>query len=95
MIHGGKSAAMDATLDFVFGNKGQVAEEIKPVSPLEELQGVREPTSIEEMQQEKNIEDTKQELSQSEGIAPQTQQAEQQETIIKRLRRFLGSIFGQ
>lgn len=93
-IHGGTSSGMNDTLDFLFGKKGNIPQQQEPVSPLEELQGIREPTSIQELQQEKVIEDTREQLSQDEGIAPNTQQAEQQETIIRRLRRFLGSIFG-
>ena len=96
-LHGGWSASMEATLDFVFGKTGDtpIVENPIQVSPLEELQGIKEPTNVQEMQQERDVEEIKQELKQSEGQAPAiTPQVEQQQTIIRRLRNYISRIFG-
>ncbi len=95
-IHGGKSSGMDSALDFIFGNTGNLPEfiELQPVTPLESLQGVREPTTLQEVQQEREVEEVKDILQQAEGTAPDTQDVEQQQSVVRRLRRFLGAIFG-
>lgn len=97
-LHGGKSAAMDASIDFVFGAKGEPAQEAipeTPVSPLEELQGLREPTTVEQIREEDTIQETRNTLEQTEGSAPDiAPEVEQQENVIRRLRRYLASLLG-
>ena len=94
-IHGGWSSGVEQALDFVFGNKQNVPDFIEEQpSPLEELQGIREPTGIQELQQEREVSEVKEELKQVEGTAPETQQVEQQQSVIRRLQKFLANIFG-
>lgn len=97
-IHGGWSSGVEDTLDFVYGNEQNLPDfiQLEPATPLEELQGIRQPTSLEEERIDRQVEEETEVEKQllGEPVEPEPVEPEVvQQNIIRRLRRFLGSIF--
>ena len=97
-IHGGWSKGFEDTLDFIYGNEQNLPNfiELEPATPLEELQGIRQPTSIQEERIEREVEEETEVEKQMLGTetSPVEQPLEESQTVTRRLRSFIARLFG-